>query len=126
MVALSSIKAEYIAICDAVKEGLWIRGLLNEIDFVNNSVKIYTDNQSAIHLSKNSIYHDRTKHVDINFHFVRNIAKKGLIGLNKIPTEYNPFDLGNKVLPLNKFRNCLKMLNIIWKVMRLEWSSSVG
>lgn len=112
LVALSSTEAEYIAACDAVKESIWLKGLLNEISFANDSVDIYTDNQSAIHLSKNPVYHDRTKHIDIKFHFVRSMTESGLISLVKIPTEFNPSDMGTKVLPSNKFQNCLKILNI--------------
>lgn len=63
-------------------------------------ILIYTGNQSVIHLSKNPIYHDRTKYIDIKFHFVRNMAEKCLIRLVKIPVEFNPSNLGTKVLPL--------------------------
>lgn len=50
-------------------------------------VRIYIDNQSAIYLSKNLVYHERTKYVDIKFHIVRNMVEKNLIYLVKIPTE---------------------------------------
>lgn len=83
LVALSSTEAGYIAACDTVKESLWLRGLLNEIGFINNSVKIYTDNQNVIHLSKNPMYHNHTKHVDVKFHFVRNMVEQ--VQLNIIP-----------------------------------------
>lgn len=61
LVVLSSTEVEYIVACDAAKEGIWLRALKNEIGFANNSVSINIDNQSAIHLSKNHVYHDRTK-----------------------------------------------------------------
>lgn len=48
-------KAEYIATCDAVKEGLWLKGLLQEIIFINDVLMVYIDNQSTIHLSKNPV-----------------------------------------------------------------------
>lgn len=69
LVALSSIEVEYIAACNAIKEGLWLKGLLTEIGFINEVFRILTDNQSAIHLSKNHVYHDKTKYVDIKFTF---------------------------------------------------------
>lgn len=74
LVSLSSTEAKYIIVCDAVKEGLWLRCLLDKIGFENKVVRIHTDNQSAIHLSSNSVYHDKIKHVDIIFHFVRNMV----------------------------------------------------
>ncbi|KAL2518980.1 cysteine-rich RLK (RECEPTOR-like protein kinase) 8 [Abeliophyllum distichum] len=94
IVAISSTEAEYIAACDAVKEGLWLRGLLGEIGFRNETIRLYTDNQSAIHLSKNPVYHDKTKHVDIKFHFVRDMVEKNTVDLIKIPTQFNPSDIG--------------------------------
>ncbi|KAL2512470.1 Reverse transcriptase Ty1/copia-type domain-containing protein [Abeliophyllum distichum] len=94
IVALSSTEAEYIAACDAVKERLWLRGLLGEIGFRNETIRLYTDNQSVIHLSKNPVYHDRTKHVDIKFHFVRDMVEKNIVDLIKIPTQFNPSDTG--------------------------------
>lgn len=69
LVALSSIEVEYIAACNAMKEGQWLKGLLTEIGFINEVFRILTDNQSAIHLSKNHVYHDKTKYVDIKFTF---------------------------------------------------------
>lgn len=108
--------------CDAVKEGFWLKGLLDEICFVNKEVKVYIDNQSAIYLSKNPIYYDRNKHVDIKFCFVRNMVAKGLINLLKIPTKVNPFYIGTKILPSNKFRNYLENFEYHLKVMYLACS----
>ncbi|KAL2498871.1 cysteine-rich RLK (RECEPTOR-like protein kinase) 8 [Abeliophyllum distichum] len=102
-VALSSTEAEYIAACDAVKEGLWLRGLLGEIGFRNETIRLYTDNQSAIHLSKNPVYHDRTKHMDIKFHFVRDMVEKNIVDLIKIPTQFNPSDIGTIEQMKSKF-----------------------
>lgn len=78
-----------------LKKNLWLQGLLNEIGSKNEMVRIYADNQSAVHLSKNSIYHDETEHVDVKFNFVR-----------KIPIEFNPSDFRTK--ELYKFKNCSK------------------
>lgn len=85
-------------------------------------IKVNTDNQSSLHFSKNPI-HDRIKHVDMKFHFVRNMVEKGLTSLVKIPMGFNTFDLGTKILPLNNFKNYLKILDITWKVVNLEYKA---
>ena len=82
-VALSSCEAEYMAIRDAIKEQQYIRGLLSEIapilgDLAIECLDIYTDSNSAIELAKNPVYHARTKHVDIQYHFVRECIQKGV------------------------------------------------
>lgn len=76
IVALSSTEAKYIAASDAVKEGIWLGRLLNELSFVDENAILYSDNQSTIHLSKNPMFHDRTKHIDIKYHFIRDIISK--------------------------------------------------
>ena len=97
---------------DAFKEAIWLRGILNEINLLNEDVTIFSDSQSAIHLSKNPVYHDRTKHVDIRYHFVRDQIASGLIKLQKIPTEENPADMGTKVLTAVKFQHCMNLLHV--------------
>ena len=82
-VALSSCEAEYMAIRDAIKEQQYIRGLLSEIapilgNLAIECLDIYTDSNSAIELAKNPGYHARTKHVDIQYHFVRECIQKGV------------------------------------------------
>jgi hypothetical protein len=72
-VALSTTEAEYMSLTQATKEGIWICRLLDEIGFGLNGepIAIYNDNQSCVALSKNSAYHARTKHIDIQHHFIR-------------------------------------------------------
>jgi hypothetical protein len=111
IVALSSTEVEYIAATDAIKEGIWLKGLLNEFGFVKDVV-LFSDSQSAIYLSRNPVLHNRSKHVDVKFHFIRDVISQGVVKLKKISTHFNPADVGTKVLPLNKFLDCLKLLNI--------------
>lgn len=113
IVALSTTEAEYIAASDAVKEGIWLKNLLDEIGFSGNDATVYSDSQSAIHLSRNPVFHDRTKHIDVKFHFIRDIIEKEIIKIEKISTKCNPADMGTKILPLYKFKDCLNLLNII-------------
>lgn len=71
-VSLSTTEAEYIATCESVKEALWIKQLLKDIEYpCADPIVINLDNQSAIKLIKNPEFHKRSKHIDIRYHFVR-------------------------------------------------------
>ncbi|XP_031259661.1 secreted RxLR effector protein 161-like [Pistacia vera] len=83
IVALSSTESEYIAVIDAVKEALWLKGILTKVKLIGGKVTVYSDSQSAIHLSKNPVYHERTKHVDVRYHFMRDQVASGIIKLKK-------------------------------------------
>ncbi|XP_031258987.1 secreted RxLR effector protein 161-like [Pistacia vera] len=112
IVALSSTEAEYIAIADVFKEAVWLQGMLSEANLSDGKVIIYSDSQSAIHLSKNPVYHERTKHVDVRFHFVRDLVAQGVVELKKVANEENPTDMGTKVITPAKFNHCLKLLSV--------------
>ena len=67
-VALSTIEAEYIAIIEGCKEALWMRKFLEELGLQQKKYVVYSDSQSSIHLSKNSTFHSRSKHIDVRYH----------------------------------------------------------
>jgi hypothetical protein len=56
-----------MAAAEAVKEALWLRGLVRELGIQQGGVQLYCDSQSAIYLTKNQVYHARTKHIDVSF-----------------------------------------------------------
>lgn len=68
VVALSITEAEYTTTTEAVKEALWLQGLLSELGMVQKYVMVYCDSSSAIHLCKNLAHHEKTKHIDIKLH----------------------------------------------------------
>ncbi len=85
--ALSTTEAEYIALVQTAKESIWIQGLLNELGYtVANSNLIYGDNQGSIALANNPEYHARTKHIDIQYHFIRECVQNNKIALTYCPT----------------------------------------
>ncbi|XP_031248099.1 secreted RxLR effector protein 161-like [Pistacia vera] len=110
IVALSSIESEYIAVTDAFKEALWLKGIPTEANLISGKVTVYFDSQSAIHLSKNPVYHEKTKHVDVRYHFVRDQITNRIIELKKVTTEENPADMGTKIVTTAKFKHCLNLL----------------
>lgn len=75
---------------EAIKEAIWLKSISHEIGLYSGIITIYCDNQSAIHLAKNHVYIEISKHIDIRLHFVRDIISVGEIKLEKVSTEDNP------------------------------------
>ncbi|GJX70823.1 putative RNA-directed DNA polymerase [Tanacetum coccineum] len=73
--ALSTTEAEYMAATEACKELLWLKRFLQELGFKQQRYAVLCDNQSAIHLAKNSMFHKRTKHIDIRYHWIRDAIR---------------------------------------------------
>lgn len=82
--ALSTTESEYIAVTEAVKESLWLKGLISELLGYNVRIILKCDSQSAIHLAKNQSHHERTKHIDIRYHFIREVLEKKEVELIKV------------------------------------------
>ncbi|CAM8981006.1 unnamed protein product [Rhodiola kirilowii] len=112
VVALSSTEAEYIAATEAAKEAIWLKGLLSEIEQCSYVPLIYSDSMSALHLCRDPVYHERSKHIDVRLHFIRDIIDKGVIRIEKILGDENPADFGTKVVPYVKFELCRKALHM--------------
>ena len=104
VVALSSYEAEYIAACAAACQGVWLGRLLE--DLLKTEVKkvvLKIDNQSAIALSKNSVHHERSKHIDTRFHYIRDCVESGMIEIQHVCTEDQHADILTKSLARMKF-----------------------
>ena len=112
LVALSTTKAEYTAAAEAIKEAIWLKGMLKELGVEQKSVVIHCDSQSAICLSKNQTHHERTKHIDIKLHFIRLEVLKATVKLQKIHTDNNVADMLTKAIPGAKFMFCLNLASI--------------
>ncbi|GJY08330.1 retrovirus-related pol polyprotein from transposon TNT 1-94 [Tanacetum coccineum] len=112
-VALSTTEAEYMALTEAAKEGIWLKGLIEDLGFPQDQATVFCDSMSAICLAKDQVYHDRTKHIDVRYHFIRTERR---IKVKKIGTQDNPVDVFTKPVALSKFRHCLDLLDIDnWK-----------
>ena len=112
VVALSTTEAEYMALTEAVKESIWLKGLLIELGINLRSVVVNCDNQGAIHLSRNSMFHERTKHIKVRYHFIREIVESKEIEVAKIGTEDNVANAFTKVVPSPKFKYCMEILGV--------------
>lgn len=114
-VALSSTEAEYIALSEAAKEAVYLRTFLKEIgcqDQVTGMTTIYCDNQSAQKLMKNPVYHSRSKHIDIRYHYVREIFQNGDIDVRYISTQEMIADVLTKGLFKPSHEKCVKGLGV--------------
>lgn len=111
-VALSSTEAEYMALSDACKEALFIRNFFMECLKLNCVITLYNDNQSAQRLCENSMFHARTKHIDMRHHFIRDIVCKNLINIKYLNTEQMTADILTKALVKDKFNNFVVQLNL--------------
>lgn len=121
-VALSSYEAEYMALKETIKEYTWLKLLLNQLssittttttkDIYTNSI-LYTDSQSAIQLAKNLEYHARTKHINIQYHYVRSNILSGSIYLKYIPTEQQLADGLSKSLDYTKYSTYTKGIGLL-------------
>ncbi len=111
-VALSTTEAEYMAITEACKEAIWLKGLFSELNEDLQINTVFCDSQSAIFLTKDQMFHERTKHIDVRYHFVRDIIARGDIVVSKISTHENPADMMTKSLPITKFEYCLDLVGV--------------
>ncbi|GJY28610.1 retrovirus-related pol polyprotein from transposon TNT 1-94 [Tanacetum coccineum] len=100
VVALSTTEAEYMALTEAVKESIWLKGLLIELGVNLRSVIVNCDNQGAIHLSRNAMFHERKKHINVRYHFIREIVESKEIEVAKISTKDNVVNAFTKVVPV--------------------------
>jgi hypothetical protein len=96
---------------DVVKEVKWTKQILNELQYeVETPINVYIDNQSAIKIGENDVEHDRTKHIDIKYYFIRDSVNDNEIKLMYVPTDQQLADIFTKSLTPsihNKFRNIL-------------------
>jgi hypothetical protein len=111
-VALSSTEAEYIAACFAAKEASWLDLLFGELGYPQEVFRIESDNQSSLALMSNPVYHDRTKHVDIQYHFVREKVEDGLLEFVYCPTTQMAADSLTKGVPKVKFEQCRRQFGL--------------
>ncbi|CAO2833049.1 unnamed protein product [Amaranthus hypochondriacus] len=121
VVALSSAEAEFRGIAKGVMEVLWLRKLLTELGFApEESCVIYCDNQAAISISENPVQHDRTKHVEVDRHFIKEKLEDDIIKLPHVKSEDQLADILTKAVGTQWFKDVLDKLGIGDPITQLE------
>jgi hypothetical protein len=103
-IAQSTTKAKYIATSDASKEAVWLRKLVSGLfgDKFETTM-VHCDSQSCIKLTENLIFHDRSKHIDMKYHYIRDLVQRKTVKLQYIAMSEKVADILTKPLPLRQF-----------------------
>eukprot|EP00253_Pinus_taeda_P035890 PITA_35890 len=113
-VALSTAEAEYIAASMACCEAVWLRKLFSELfQHVLDTTVILCDNQSGIRMTENPVFHDQSKHIDIRYHFIRDMVQRGAVRLDHIGTDEQVANILTKPLGKVKFLTFRESLGVV-------------
>ena len=109
----SSAEVEYRGITNVVSKSFWLRNLLLELHCrIQKATLIYCDNVSALYLLGNLVQHQRTKHIKMDIHFVREKVVRGEVRVLPVPSRYQIADIFTKGLPLVLFENFRNNLSV--------------
>jgi hypothetical protein len=113
IVTTSTTESEYVAACDGTKEAVWLRKLFEElgIEMVLPTV-LFEDNNSCIAQTENPLHHKRTKHIDVYYHYTRQMVEEDIVVLEKIDTSDQIADMLTKPLSKTLFKKHVDCLNM--------------
>jgi hypothetical protein len=112
--ALSTAEAKYIALSVAVCEAVWLRKLLTDLfDHEMDPTTIHCDNQSCVKLSKNPVFHDRSKHIEIKYHYIIDMVQRKTVHVQCLPTNEQIADIFTKPLAKTKFEYFRERLGLV-------------
>ena len=112
-VAKSTTEAEYVALSQATQEAIWLRRLLSDLGCkADGPTLIKEDNQGAIQIARNPKFHNRTKHIDMTFHFIREKMASKDIKVEYCSTHDMIADIMTKALPKGRFEKLRSLLNV--------------
>ena len=110
----SSTEAEYKAVANATTELIWIQFLLRELKISHKQPPVlWCDNIGATYLSSNPVFHARTKHIEVDYHFVRERVAQKLLFIKFNSSKDQLADIFTKPLPLPQFEGCRRNLNLV-------------
>jgi hypothetical protein len=107
LVTLSTVESEYVAASAAAQEMIWMVNILKEIGFNDLDATLLMDNQGAIAIANDPVHHGRTKHIDVRFHYIRDLVKEKIVKLEYCPTEAQLADIFTKGLNAVTFNRLL-------------------
>ncbi len=113
-VTLSTTEAEYVAACEAAREGVWLKRLLNELmPNWSEPIPLMCDNMSSIDLSKNPRFHQLTKHIHVRYHFIRLAQEEKEIDVRHIPSKQQLADSFTKPLANPRFTDLRNAISVV-------------
>ena len=113
VVTLSTTEAEFIAAATSACQAIWLRRILDDLHFQQHDPTIiHCDSSSAIKLSKNPVLHGRSKHIDVRYHFLRDLSNEGTIELVYCRSEDQIADIMTKALKLDAFEKLRNLLGM--------------
>ncbi|GJT93074.1 putative ribonuclease H-like domain-containing protein [Tanacetum coccineum] len=113
LVANSTTEAEYVVASSSYGQVLWIQNQLLDYGYNFMNTKIFIDNESTICIVKNSVFHSKTKHIEIRHHFIRDSYEKELIQVIKIHTNHNVADLLTKAFDVSRFQYLITSIGML-------------
>ena len=117
-----------MAVTEASKELIWLQSFLEELGRKQGKSMLHCDSQNAIHLAKNHVYHTRTKHIQVRYHFIRSALKDGVLVLEKILGSLNNLaDMLTKTVLVEKRKLCATSVGLLLEAYvrscsRCRWS----
>ena len=113
-VVLSTVEVEYVAACSASCNVVWLRKLLSDLFDLRLDVScVFYDNQSCVKLLENHVFHDKSKHIEIKFHYIRDMVQRGAMKLQYIATDEQIADVLTKPLAIVKFDYFREKLGVL-------------
>jgi hypothetical protein len=116
-VALSTAETEYIALSVVVREAVWLRKLLTDLfDHEMDSTIIHCDNQSCVKLFENLVFHNKSKHIEIKYHYIKDMVQRKAVHKQYLPTHEEIADIFTKPLARTKFEYFRERLGLVENV----------
>jgi hypothetical protein len=116
-----------MATCEACTEEIWLRNLISDLfDQIPESTIIYCDNQSCIRLSEQLVFHERSKHIEIKYYFIRDKVQGGEVKIEYIPTDEHTTNVLTKPLSKIKFAYFREKMGIVEITPLAEREDSPG
>jgi hypothetical protein len=120
-VALRTVEAEYIALSVAVREAVWLHKILIDLfDHEMDPTTIHGDNQRCVKLSKNLVFHDRSKHIEIKYHYIKDMVQRKTVHVQYLSTHEHIADIFTKPLAKTKFEYFRERLGLMENASLVE------